>query len=156
MTGAMDDGSESAISGIVPKSMSANTTEISALYGTLKRPAEVENPLRIERRKRARNQLHWYLLLFRNQAADAVESLTRDLSSSGFYCITAVAFTPGEQLICALRVPTHDPNGKRLEQRLECKVRVVRVEPLSSEGTFGLACQIEDYHFSQIRTEPTQ
>lgn len=156
MPSARDDGSESAVMSIVPKSMSANTTELSALYGTLKRPAEVENSLRTERRKRARNQLHWSLLLFRNQAADAVESLTRDLSSSGFYCITGVAFTPGERLICALRVPTHDPKGKRLEQRLECKVRVVRVEPLSSEGTFGLACQIEDYHFSPVRTETAQ
>jgi PilZ domain len=156
MPEAADDGSESAVSGIVPKSMSANITELSALYGTLKRPADVENPLRTERRKRARNQLHWSLLLFRNQSADAVESLTRDLSSSGFYCITGVAFTPGEQLICTLRVPTHDPNGKLLEQRLECKVRVVRVEPLSADGTFGLACQIEDYHFSQVRTERAQ
>src|SRR5260370_4885550 len=153
MPEATDDGSESAVMGIVPKSMSANTTELSALYGTLKRPAEVENPLRTERRKRARNQLHWSLLLFSNQAADAVESLTRDLSSSGFYCITGVAFTPGERLICTLRVPTHDPNRKLLEQRLECKVRVVRVEPQRAEAMFALAGQIDDYHFSQVRTE---
>src|SRR5258708_7640054 len=142
MPEAVDDGSESAVRRIVPKSMSANITEVSALYGALKKPAEVENPLRSERRKRARNQLHWSLLLFRNQAADAVESLTRDLSSSGFYCITGVAFTPGERLICTLRVPTHDPNGKLLEQRLECKVRVVRVEPQGAEGMFGLAVHI--------------
>jgi hypothetical protein len=151
-----DDGSESAASGIVPKYMSANPMELSAVHGGLKKPAELEQPLPSERRKRARNHLHWSLLLFRNQAAEAVESLTRDLSSSGFYCVTDLAFTPGERLICTLKVPTHDPNGKHLEQRLECKVRVMRVEPQGAEGTFGLACQIEDYHFSQVQTERAQ
>jgi hypothetical protein len=26
----------------------------------------------------------------------------------------------------------------------------MRVEPQGADGTFGLACQIEDYHFIQI------
>ena len=151
-----DDGSESAASGVVPKSMSANSMELSAVYGGLKKSAELENLLPSERRKRARNHLHWSLLLFPNRAAEAVESLTRDLSSSGFYCVTGVAFIPGERLICTLKVPTHDPNGKHLEQKLECRVRVMRVEPQGAEGTFGLACQIEDYHFSQVQTERAQ
>ena len=48
----------------------------------------------------------------------------------------------------------HDPNGKHLEQKLECQVRVMRVEPRDVEGTYGLACQIEDYHFIQtVATE---
>jgi hypothetical protein len=148
-----DDGSESAASGVVPKSMSANSMELSAVYGGLKKSAELENLLPSERRKRARNHLHWSLLLFPNQAAEAVEGLTRDLSSSGFYCVTGVAFIPGERLICTFKVPTHDPNGKHLEQRLECWVRVLRVEPQGTEGTFGLACQIEDYHFTRVTTE---
>lgn len=139
--------------GIVPKSMSANPQERFAVYGGLNKAAELENSLPSERRKRARNHLHWSVLFFRNQAADAVESLTRELSSSGFSCVTAVAFTPGERLICTLKIPTHDPNGKHLERRLECKVRVMRVEPQGADGTFGLACQIEDYHFNQVRTE---
>jgi hypothetical protein len=91
--------------------------------------------------------------LFRNEAANAVESLTRDMSSGGFYCVTGIAFTPGERLICTLKIPTHDPNGKHLERRLECEVRVMRVEPQGAEGTFGLACQIEDYHINQVSTE---
>jgi hypothetical protein len=141
---------------IVPKFMSANSLERFTGYGGLNAAPEPENSLPPERRKRARNHLHWSLLLFRNQAADAVESLTRDMSSAGFYCVTGVAFTPGERLICTLRIPTHDPNGKLLERRLECKVRVMRVEPQGAEGTFGLACQIEDYHFNQVRTERAQ
>ena len=136
--------------------MYANTLERFAVYGGLNKASEPENSLPPERRKRARNHLHWSVLLFRNQAADAVESLTRDLSSSGFYCVTGIAFTPGERLICTLKIPTHDPNGKHLERRLECKVRVMRVEPQGMEGTFGLACQIEDYHFNQVRTERAQ
>ena len=136
--------------------MSANPLELSAVYSGLSKPAELENPLPQERRKRTRNHLHWSLLLFRNQRAEAVESLTRDLSSNGFYCVTGVAFTPGERVICTLKIPTHDPNGKHLEQKLECKVRVMRVEPQGTEGTFGLACRIEDYHFSQVLTERAQ
>ena len=93
-------------------------------------------------------------MLFRTEVADAVESFTQDLSSSGFYCVTDAVFTPGERLICTLKIPTHDPNGKHLEQKLECQVRVMRVEPQGAEGTFGLACQIEDYHFIQtVATE---
>jgi len=141
---------------IVPNFMSANPLDRSAVYGGLNKPAELENSLPPERRKRARNHLHWCVLLFRNQAADAVESLTLDLSSSGFYCVTGVAFTPGERLVCTLKIPTHDPNGKHLERRLECRVRVMRVEPRGADGAFGLACQIEDYHFTQVRPEMAQ
>ena len=134
--------------------MSANPLELSAVYSGLKKPAEVEKPLLVERCKRARNHLHWSVLFFRNHSAEAVPSLTRDLSSSGFYCVTGVAFTAGERLLCTIKVPTHDPNGKHLEQKLECQVRVMRVEPRDVEGTYGLACQIEDYHFIQtVATE---
>src|ERR1035437_1805651 len=101
--------------------MSAKPLEHFAVYGGPIKPAELENPLPPERRKRTRNNLHWPILFFRHEAADTVVSLTQDLSSSGFYCVTGVAFTPGERLICTLKIPTHDPNGKHLEQRLECK-----------------------------------
>jgi hypothetical protein len=131
--------------------MSANPLELSAVYAGPKKPAELQKPLPQERRKRARNHLHWSVLLFRTDVAHAVESLTQDLSSGGFYCVTDAVFTPGERLICTLKVPTHDPNGKHLEQRLECQVCVMRVEPQDAEGTFGLACRIEDYHFIQVQ-----
>ena len=129
--------------------MSAKPLERPVVYGGLSEPAELENPLPPERRKRTRNSLHWSVLLFRNNGTEAVESLTRDLSSSGFYCVTRIAFTPGERLICTLSIPTHDPNGTQLERRLECKARVLRVEPQGADGAFGLACQIEDYRFIQ-------
>ena len=124
--------------------------DLPAASGVLNRPASMEkgNSLPSERRKRTRNHLRWTVLLFRNTATEAVESLTRDLSSGGFYCTTKVAFTPGERLICTFKIPTYDPSGKDLEHRLECSVRVLRVEAQCAEGTFGLACQIEDYRFS--------
>ena len=133
--------------------MSANPLERSAVPGGLNRPAQVENPSPAERRQRARNDLHWSVLLFRNRPAGVVESLTQDLSSSGFYCVTNVAFTPGERVVCTLKIPTHDPTGKHLQRRLECKVRVVRVEPRGPDGLFGLACQIEDYRFIQVHAD---
>jgi hypothetical protein len=130
--------------------MSANPLELFSAYGGLAKPAELPAPHSSERRKRARTRLHWPVLLFRSHAADAIESLTRDLSSEGFYCLAKMPFTVGESLICTLKVPTHDPNGKHLERSLECKVRVMRVEPQAEEGMFGIACWIEDYHFAQI------
>jgi hypothetical protein len=131
--------------------MSTNPLELPAVYGGPNKPATDSLPA--ERRRRARNHLHWAVLLFRDHAEDAVESLTRNLSSSGFYCLSEVAFTPGQRLVCTLKVPSHDPKGKHLEQRLECQVRVLRVEPQGPEGTFGLACQIEDYRFNRATTE---
>lgn len=101
-----------------------------------------------DRRKRPRIRVHWPVILFRSQVAAAIQSMTQDLSSSGFYCLTSVPLIPGEMLISALKVPFHDPNGKHLERSLECTVRVVRVEPIDSEGTFGVGCHIEDYHFA--------
>ena len=111
---------------------------------------------RPERRKRVRTQVHWTILLFRETTSKAVTTITQNLSSSGFYCVTGVAFTPGERLVCTIKVPTHDPNGKHLEQKLECQVRVLRVEPQDTEGMFGLACQIEDYHFIQTAATELQ
>ena len=139
--------------GIVPKAMPANQLDRSVVYNGLDLPAEPDQPLAAERRKRARNRLHCSVLLFRNRTPDAVEGLTRDLSSSGFYCVTGDGFTPGERVNCALKIPTHDPNGKYLERRLQCKVLIMRVEPQFAEGTYGLACQIEDYHFIQVHAE---
>ena len=130
--------------------MSANPLELFSAYGAVSHPAELERSGSTERRKRARTRLHWPVLLFRNQTADAIESQTRDLSSDGFYCVANSSFTPGELLICTLKVPTHDPNGKHLERNLECKVRVMRVEPQEAGGSFGVACRIEDYCFARL------
>ena len=105
------------------------------------------NAGRPERRKRVRTQVHWTILLFRETTSKAVTTITQNLSSSGFYCMAGFPFALGEKLFCALEVPTHDPLGKKRSLPLECRVRVVRVDPEVGAGCFGIACQIEDYHF---------
>lgn len=130
--------------------MSVNPLELFAAYGALNHSAQAEKPVSVERRRRARTRLHWPVLLFRNYMGKAVESETRDLSSDGFYCLTNTPFTPGELLMCTIKVPTHDPNGKHLERNLECRVRVVRVEAQDASGAMGIACLIEDYHLARV------
>ena len=111
----------------------------------------------LERRKRARTRLHWPVLMFRNRpGSDAIESVTVDLSTSGFFCLTRVQLAEGEKLVCSIKIPTHDPHGKRLERMLECGVQVLRVVPQESSDAFGVACRIEDYHFSNLHRELQQ
>jgi len=103
---------------------------------------------RAERRTRVRTKLHWPVLFFPRGTAEAVGSITQNLSSSGFYCHSRIPITPGESLHCVLTIPSHDPSGHEKARLLECRVRVTRVEPGLTEDTFGIACQIQDYHLA--------
>ena len=114
---------------------------------------QVEMPSLSERRKRVRTKVHWRVLLFRTEAAESIVSLTENLSSGGFYCLADTPFTVGEALICSLKVPKY--NGNDLDRRLECKTRVLRVEP-RDDGLYGIACRIEDYEFAQIAADRAQ
>jgi hypothetical protein len=106
-------------------------------------------PFLPERRKRVRVKVRWPLLLFRDDAAEAIESVTQDLSSMGFYCLSPKPFAAGESLVCALKVPMYDPIGEERTIAVECRVRVVRTEE-TGDGGFGIACQIEDYHLAPV------
>jgi PilZ domain len=121
-------------------SWSGVTNGVNGNYGAL-----------VERRKRARTRLRWPVLLFREHGSEAIESVTRDLSSGGFYCISGIRLNEGEKLICSITIPTHDPQGKHLARTLECRVQVLRVVPQESGNSFGVACRIEDYRLSQVR-----
>jgi len=90
-----------------------------------------------------RTRLHWRVSLFRKHRSLAIETLTQNLSSEGFYCRSEMAFTPGERLMCTLAVPIQNRRGKEEERRLECEVRVIRVD--SSGEAYGIAFQIENY-----------
>jgi hypothetical protein len=130
--------------------MSGDFLELVDTWGGLPTSSGVKAAA-VERRKRARTRLHWPVLIFREGAGDAnIASVTRDLSSSGFYCMTRVRLLEGEQLVCSIKIPTHDPQGKDLERTLDCTVRVVRVVPQDSGDLFGVACRIEDCHLSQL------
>lgn len=101
-----------------------------------------------ERRERIRTAVHWRVLLLRSHT-EAVETLTLDLSVGGFYCLSQTAFSVGESLVGLLKLPTHDPVERESEGHLECRVKVVRVDPSCGDGQFGIACRIEDYRFAR-------
>ena len=100
-----------------------------------------------DRRRRVRMQVHWPLFFSRPGSPQAVETVTHNLSSDGFYCLANTTFVPGEVTECTLGVPTRHPrNGERV-LAVHCKVRVIRVEALQENGMYGVGCRIEDYSF---------
>jgi hypothetical protein len=100
---------------------------------------------RLDRRKRLRTKVHWPIVLFQEHTGETVETVTRNLSSSGFYCLSRVRFACGEVLICSLQIPTHERSGNGETLALECRATVVRSEPAAGDRYCGIACQIEDY-----------
>jgi hypothetical protein len=103
-----------------------------------------ERPARIERRRRTRVEVHWPVFFAQPPVDELVESVTRNLSSNGFYCTVNAVFVPGEIRECTLVVPTRSPVGQPLLPVL-CKVRVVRVETAAKCGYWGIGFCIEDY-----------
>jgi hypothetical protein len=101
-----------------------------------------------DRRRRARVQIHWPVSFIRTGTSDCVETVTHDLSSDGFYCVANTAFVPGEIRECILSVPMHRPYGGERVRPVLCRVRVIRVETLGEDGSYGVACRIEDYRFA--------
>jgi len=112
-------------------------------------PAEFSGAaIRSERRNRVRAQVHWPVIFVCGDREESVETITQNVTSEGFYCRCASAFIPGERLDCCLKLPAHDPAGRDQVLWMECRIRVGRVDPPNAEGAFGIACQIEDYHFA--------
>ena len=72
-----------------------------------------------------------------------METITEDLSSDGFYCLSKVPFAAGEMLFCTIHIPIADAGCGA--SHLECRVRVVRVEKSSADDKYGIACLTEDY-----------
>jgi|YNPBryBLVA2012_1023415.scaffolds.fasta_scaffold00036_53 hypothetical protein len=100
-------------------------------------------PLR-EQRTRRRMSLRWPLRLTRDGQERFVPAVTENLSSKGFYCLTAEPFALGEALTCRIEFPlNHTARPRRIV--LLCRAEVLRVEPGSAAGTFGVACRIRDY-----------
>src|ERR1035438_919750 len=128
--------------------MSANPRELFTANASFGKPLNGGMAYRSERRKRVRTKVHWAILLFQNLSCEAVETVTRDLSSSGFYCLSRIPFPCGEVLTCSLQVPTHEPFNNEGTLALECRAKVVRSEPGAANGLCGIACQIEDYQFA--------
>jgi hypothetical protein len=124
--------------------MSTNPRELFTAHANCGEPLN-GNGRRSERRRRLRTKVHWPILLFQEESGEAVETITRDLSSSGFYCLSRVPFACGEVLICSLQIPTHERSNNEGVLALECKATVVRIDPEGAERAWGIACHIEDY-----------
>lgn len=97
-----------------------------------------------DRRQQPRRPVRWPLTLWR-EGWEAVETVTDNLSSSGFYCLSPMPLMPGELIRCALRTPSYAPDCRHIG--LECKVLVVRAEA-AADGFYGIACHIEEYHLA--------
>lgn len=99
-----------------------------------------------ERRKRVRAPLHLPVFFFASEQRGAVESITQNLSSSGFYCFSPVSFLVNDLAFCYIKIPIYQPNRTERVWALKCRLRIVRIEPLGDEG-YGIGCEIEDYSF---------
>jgi len=102
--------------------------------------------LHIERRKRARIQVHWPVRFVRREPAWSLDTTTRDLSSEGFKFAAKAPFVAGETWMCTLRVPAHDPKDSNRMLQVQCNVRIAWVHP-EADGTNVVGCHIEHYHF---------
>jgi PilZ domain len=99
-----------------------------------------------ERRKRGRIQVHWPLSFSSPGLPDLIETVTSNLSSNGFYFLCKTPFRSGEFRTCTLGVPTNHPWSADRVLWVQCKVKVIRIQP-HTDGVFGIGCQIQDYHF---------
>jgi hypothetical protein len=87
-----------------------------------------------------------------------IEGITKNVSVDGFYCFVQELFRIGELLHCVIVVPA---SGRQPDDalNLDCRVEVVRVEPLGT-GRYGIACHIEEYRVltvparSKLRGKP--
>ncbi len=97
-----------------------------------------------ERRRRLRAQVHWGLTLHAHADGSAVETRTENVSSEGFYFLSEHPAIPGQVIHCTMMVPWHGGAGEG-PLCLQCQARVVRVQPESEAGRFGIGCRIERY-----------
>jgi len=97
-----------------------------------------------DRRSRPRSGVRWPVLIFQDSGPDAIESVTENLSSAGFFCFSKIGLTSGELTTCTLHIPKH-ARGHQQVLTLLCRAKVVRVEPTPIDGKVGIAFHIENY-----------
>jgi len=78
---------------------------------------------------------------------------TEDISSGGFYCMTAEPYLPGIELQATLEVPFRYRQGRGADCLvLQCQVEVLRAAGDHLKKNYGLACQFKAYRIIAIRT----
>lgn len=101
------------------------------------------------RRQRMRLQLPVHL-----QSGDQapIDSITRDISTDGFLCLTPRPFTKGEALVCLIAWPSHGRGVPDKPFVLRCHARVVRCEHDLDTGLYRTAYHIEDYECNELHS----
>lgn len=100
---------------------------------------------RSERRSRPRAPLECTVHISRNGGRHPIASRTKNLSSRGFYCLVTEPLESGEHVECTLVIPIPKSGKPDHVLWLKCRVRVLRVEPPTSNREFGTAFLMEEY-----------
>ena len=91
-------------------------------------------------------QVHWPIRFLKSGSAENPDTVTENLSSEGFHCLTKAPLVPGELSMCTLGVPAHDPKDVNRMLLVECKIRVVWAR-IADNGFYNVGCRIENYRF---------
>ena len=90
------------------------------------------------------------------QGGERYRTKTRDISPEGFYCVLDQLIQPGERLECDIALPAPGLKSHNDGIHLRCHARAVRLERMSADMEFGLACRIEDYRVIHVPGEGSQ
>jgi hypothetical protein len=122
------------------------------LYGSPQMQASPSRQELHDRRRRPRIPARWKVYLSRESDAYRIETVTRDLSSEGFYCWIPEPILPGQTLSCMLMMPSLGSFGEQI--CLKGKIQVMRLENVK-EG-YGIGCQIQEYNIVTIQAGQIQ
>ena len=107
----------------------------------------------VDRRRRRRMSLALPVVLIRPGTQAPIETLTENVSSDGFYCLSEQEFWPDEILNCEMCLPGDQVSSvPEHGLRVNCEVRVVRVVSRGLQG-FGVACHLDKYTVSRSAIE---
>jgi hypothetical protein len=96
-----------------------------------------------ERRRRARLELSCAVRVTTRE--QLVMGETKDISSDGLYCFVDRQFPEGEEVSASVVFPPlYEGNPPAIT--LDMQLVVLRCEPNISNGSFGIACRVKDYH----------
>lgn len=96
-----------------------------------------------ERRRRERITLHCPVEVFVSGEVATSHAMTRNLSSSGVYCVSSTAFSPGARLLCQIEITPRSYSLGIDAVYLDCVLEVVRVE--RTGDAYGIGCRILRY-----------
>jgi hypothetical protein len=149
-------GSENAPTAVRPFPPMPSETSYGLSRGfAIKQPAR-DAPVPLERRNRTRSRLQWRVCFWGPPLTGVVETVTRNLSSDGFHCLSRIPLPIKETVSCTLLIPIYKRNRAGSALQLECSVQVTRIEPVNEEGFFGLGCRIKDYRFLRLPSNNAQ